>query len=49
MSDDLNYWTRIGAGRTSRRQVLRGAAVGGAGLAAAALIGCGGDEASPAA
>ena len=36
--------------RLSRRTVLRGSAIGGAGLAAAALIGCdGGEEAPPAA
>lgn len=37
---DHNYWTRRG--------VLRGAAVGGAGLAGAALIGCGSDDESTA-
>jgi len=35
------YWTRK---RPSRRTVLRGAGVGVSGLAAAALIGCGGDD-----
>lgn len=40
-----NTWTAIRSDRLSRRQVLRGAALGGAGLAAAALIGCGsGDD-----
>ncbi|MBT5318570.1 MAG: ABC transporter substrate-binding protein [Chloroflexi bacterium] len=41
-----NYWTRQ---RVSRRTALRGAGVGVAGLAGAALIGCGGgdDEADP--
>lgn len=37
---DENYWKQP----RSRRQVLRGAALGGAGLAAAALIGCSGSE-----
>lgn len=40
MSDD-SYWTRR---RISRRTALRGGAVGIAGLAGAALIGCGGDD-----
>jgi peptide/nickel transport system substrate-binding protein len=41
MSTDGNYWSR----RTvSRRTALRGAGVGVAGLAGAALIGCGGDD-----
>src|SRR5688572_27847855 len=35
-----NYWTR----RLSRRGVVRGAALGGVGLAGAALIGCGSDD-----
>ena len=46
-----NYW--VGGNRLSRRGLLRGAALGGAGLAASALIGCGsktgGGNASPAA
>lgn len=45
---DPNYWTRS-THRVSRRAVLRGAAVAGAGLSAAALIGCGDDEATSAA
>ena len=36
---DTNYWTR-GRGPVSRRSVLRGATLGTAGLAGAALIGC---------
>ena len=39
---DSNYWTQ--RARISRRSLLRGAAVGTAGLAGAALIGCGGDD-----
>ncbi|MDP2328851.1 MAG: hypothetical protein Q8M79_12315, partial [Dehalococcoidia bacterium] len=35
-----HYWSR----RVSRRGVIRGVALGGAGLAGAALIGCGGDD-----
>lgn len=38
MTDGRNYWTRQ---RVSRRGMLRGAAVGSAGLAGAVLIGCG--------
>ena len=41
---DHNYWTRTIHQRVSRRAMLRGAAVAGAGLASAALIGCGEDE-----
>ncbi|MCC6236784.1 MAG: hypothetical protein IT299_04325, partial [Dehalococcoidia bacterium] len=37
---DSNYWSR----RVGRRSVIRGAGVGIAGLAGAALIGCGGGE-----
>ncbi|MBT7755656.1 MAG: ABC transporter substrate-binding protein [Candidatus Magasanikbacteria bacterium] len=38
---ETNYWTRK---RISRRGVLRGTALGAAGLAGAVLIGCGDDE-----
>ncbi|MCK9487404.1 MAG: ABC transporter substrate-binding protein [Dehalococcoidia bacterium] len=41
---DSNYWTRIGGNRVSRRAALRGAGIGAAGIAGAALIGCGGDD-----
>jgi peptide/nickel transport system substrate-binding protein len=41
---ESNYWTKLGQGRISRRGALRGAAVGVAGLAGAALIGCGDDD-----
>ena len=41
---EASYWTRAGAHLITRRQVVRGAALGGAGLAAAALLGCSGDE-----
>src|SRR5690606_36657010 len=44
------YWTQLSRGRLSRRSVLRSSMVGGAGLAAAALIGCGdGDDGEPSA
>ena len=44
MSDN-NYWSRRGvARRLSRRRMLRGAAVGAAGIAGAVLIGCGDNE-----
>lgn len=39
-----NYWTGIFAKRISRRNVLRGVAVSGLGLAAAATLGCGEEE-----
>ncbi|MEX2032010.1 MAG: hypothetical protein WEA81_03995, partial [Dehalococcoidia bacterium] len=38
---DTNYWSR---GRVGRRTVLRSGALGVAGLAGAALIGCGGGD-----
>ena len=38
---ETNYWGRITTGRVSRRSLMRGAGVGVAGLAGAALIGCG--------
>jgi peptide/nickel transport system substrate-binding protein len=42
---ETDYWRRLSpSGRLSRRAVLRGGAVAGAGLAGAALIGCGGSE-----
>src|SRR5688572_2771344 len=40
----VDYWTRAASRRLSRRQVVRSAALGGVGLAGAALIGCGGDD-----
>ena len=40
MTQGSNYWQR----RVSRRAMIRGAGVGIAGLAGAALIGCGGDD-----
>ena len=39
--DEQDYWQRFWKRRLSRRRVLRGALWGGAGLAAAALVGCG--------
>ncbi|MGE3856489.1 MAG: hypothetical protein AB7G21_05990, partial [Dehalococcoidia bacterium] len=39
---DSGYWSGMGRSRPSRRAVLRGGAVGAAGLAGAALIGCAG-------
>jgi peptide/nickel transport system substrate-binding protein len=41
MDRDLNYWS---SKRLSRRGVLRGTGISVAGLGAAALIGCGGDD-----
>ena len=39
-----DHAARLGLGRLGRRELLRGAAIGAAGLTAAALIGCGGDD-----
>lgn len=41
-----DYWKRIG-GRYSRRSVLRGGTLAAAGLAGAALLGCGGGDDDP--
>jgi ABC-type transport system substrate-binding protein len=46
---DVSYWSKQHGHRWSRRNVLRTAGVGGAGLAGAALIGCGDDDPEPAA
>ena len=43
-SDDGRDWTTMFGSVTSRRTLLRGSAIGVAGLAAAALVGCGGDD-----
>ncbi|MEX2373143.1 MAG: ABC transporter substrate-binding protein [Dehalococcoidia bacterium] len=44
---EQNYWNRTLGNRVSRRGVIRGAALGGVGIAGAALIGCGDDETDP--
>ena len=50
MADESHNWFEGLNTRLSRRTVLRGGVIGGAGLAAAALIGCGDDDdAAPAA
>ena len=41
---ESNYWNRLHSGRLSRRSALRGGGLGLAGLAGAAIIGCGGDD-----
>lgn len=45
--DEPNYWERISRKHITRRRLLSGAALGGAGLAAAALVGCGEGEKAP--
>ena len=44
MDEDRNFWTSTMRRRISRRTALRGAGLGVAGLAGAALIGCGDDD-----
>src|SRR3989304_2622378 len=44
VEENENYWTRLQRKRLSRRGLLRGTALGAAGLAAAAVVGCGGGE-----
>ena len=46
---ESNYWGRLNSGRVSRRSLMRGAGVGAAGLAGAALIGCSSKKDEPAA
>lgn len=41
---DPSYWERLGKRRLTRRRLLVGAAGAGAGLVAASLIGCGGEQ-----
>jgi len=41
---ESDYWQRFWARRLSRRRILRAAALGGAGLAAAAVVGCAEEE-----
>jgi peptide/nickel transport system substrate-binding protein len=50
MGGELNYWQRAAAQRYSRRALLRGTAIGLAGLSGAALLACGqSKKSSPAA
>ena len=46
---ERSYWTNLSSNQLSRRRMLRGAALGGAGLASAALIGCSSGGSKPAA
>jgi peptide/nickel transport system substrate-binding protein len=41
---EFGYWDKFRVQQLTRRRFLRGASLGGAGLAAAALIGCGGES-----
>src|SRR5690606_11054359 len=43
---DSNYWTQSSR-RAGRRSLIRGALLTGAGLSAAALVGCGSDDGEP--
>ncbi len=49
MAPESQYWTRFWRRRLSRRSVLQTTGLGAAGLAVAGVIGCGDDEAGPAA
>ncbi len=44
MNDESNYWRRTTTRRVSRRGMMRGASIAGAGVATAALVGCGDDD-----
>jgi len=39
-----SYWDKVTRARLNRRRILQAAGLGGAGIAAATLIGCGGDD-----
>ena len=45
MPQDSNYWDKFWRRRMGRRRLISGAALTGTGLAAAAVVGCGGEEA----
>ena len=47
MADESPYWSNFWARRVSRRRLLTGTALAGSGLAAAAVVGCGGAETRP--
>lgn len=49
MYNTSNYWQSVFRHRLTRRRLLRASAAGGIGLAAAAALGCGEEEARPAA
>jgi peptide/nickel transport system substrate-binding protein len=46
-AEERSYWDRFWRTRISRRRLLCAAGVGGAGLAAAAIVGCGDDDTTP--
>src|SRR5687767_7549063 len=41
---EANYWTRLSRNKTNRRRFLAASGTAGAGLTAAALVGCGDDD-----
>jgi len=47
MADESPYWSNFWARRVSRRRLLTGTALAGSGLAAAAVVGCGGASTGP--
>ena len=49
MAGSSSYWQRYWSKKVTRRGVLRGGAVAAAGLTAAAVVGCGDDDETPAA
>jgi len=49
MGQEDSYWTRLANRRSSRRRLLHGIGLGGAGLAGVAQAGCGGTNTRPAA
>lgn len=47
MPSDSRYWDQFWRRRIGRRRLISGTALTGAGLAAAAMVGCGGEESGP--
>ncbi|MBI5948974.1 MAG: ABC transporter substrate-binding protein [Chloroflexi bacterium] len=43
-NEERPYWQRLNARKISRRRTIQGFGIAGAGLSAAALVGCGGDD-----
>ena len=44
MPEDSNYWDKFWQKRYSRRRLISGTALAGTGLAAGAVVGCGGES-----
>jgi hypothetical protein len=47
MPDDSNYWDKFWRKRMGRRRLISGAMLASGGLAAATMVGCGGESTTP--